>query len=198
MIVKFSMRVYQSTNISFFFVKKLWFIYWVVSVSHFVGNRRSGRIGSTFRRVGSGPRKVTLGQLWFTYYSTWAYSWFWNSRWNAHSVVAADSTGVPIASTQVWIHLAQFWIFVEVDLEAGWIAAAGGNAVWLCMNRNDVEWRGIGDAHGRTGGSILQMIPKHCEIVLSWWLIANGDDQQHPSTIDKTFHTFWFRISDVC
>ena len=31
----------------------------------FVGNRWSGRVGSTFRRVGSGPRKVTRGQLWF-------------------------------------------------------------------------------------------------------------------------------------
>ena len=32
----------------------------------FVGNRGSGRVGSTFRpgRVGSGPRKVTRGQLW--------------------------------------------------------------------------------------------------------------------------------------
>ena len=29
----------------------------------FVGNRGSGRIGSTFCRVGSGPRKVTRGQL---------------------------------------------------------------------------------------------------------------------------------------
>ena len=29
----------------------------------FVGNRGSGRVGSTFRRVGSGPRKVTRGQL---------------------------------------------------------------------------------------------------------------------------------------
>ena len=31
----------------------------------FVGNRGSGRVGSTFRRVGSGPRKVTRGQLWW-------------------------------------------------------------------------------------------------------------------------------------
>ena len=30
----------------------------------FVSNRGSGRVGSTFRRVGSGPRKVTRGQLW--------------------------------------------------------------------------------------------------------------------------------------
>ena len=29
----------------------------------FVGNRRSCRVGSTLRRVGSGPRKVTRGQL---------------------------------------------------------------------------------------------------------------------------------------
>ena len=29
----------------------------------FVGIRGSGRVGSTFRRVGSGPRKVTRGQL---------------------------------------------------------------------------------------------------------------------------------------
>ena len=29
----------------------------------FVSNRRSGRVGSTFRRVESGPRKVTRGQL---------------------------------------------------------------------------------------------------------------------------------------
>ena len=26
----------------------------------------AGRVGSTFRRVGSGPRKVTRGQLWVT------------------------------------------------------------------------------------------------------------------------------------
>ena len=25
----------------------------------------AGRVGSTFRRVGSGPRKVTRGQLWY-------------------------------------------------------------------------------------------------------------------------------------
>ena len=36
-------------------------------VTLFVGNRGSGRVGSTFRRVGSGPRKVTRGQLWDTY-----------------------------------------------------------------------------------------------------------------------------------
>ena len=29
----------------------------------FVRNRGSGRVGSKFRRVGSGPRKVTRGQL---------------------------------------------------------------------------------------------------------------------------------------
>ena len=29
-----------------------------------VGNRGSGQVGSMFRRVGSGPRKVTRGQLW--------------------------------------------------------------------------------------------------------------------------------------
>ena len=32
----------------------------------FVGNRGSGRAGSMFRRVGSGPRKVTRGQLCLT------------------------------------------------------------------------------------------------------------------------------------
>ena len=30
----------------------------------------AGRVGSTFRRVGSGPRKVTRGQLWLTVYKT--------------------------------------------------------------------------------------------------------------------------------
>ena len=34
-----------------------------VGVRLFVGNRGSGQVGSTFRRVGSGPRKVTRGQL---------------------------------------------------------------------------------------------------------------------------------------
>ena len=39
---------------------------WVRSgrVRIFVGNRGSNRVGSTFRWVGSGPRKVTRGQLW--------------------------------------------------------------------------------------------------------------------------------------
>ena len=40
------------------------YIWWKGRVRLFVGNRGSGRVGSTFRRVGSGPRKVTRGQLW--------------------------------------------------------------------------------------------------------------------------------------
>ena len=35
----------------------------VTRVRLFVGNHGSGRVGSTFRRVGSGSRKVTRGQL---------------------------------------------------------------------------------------------------------------------------------------
>ena len=38
----------------------------------FVGNRGSGRVGSTFRRVGSGPRKVTRWQLWSRYIIVYA------------------------------------------------------------------------------------------------------------------------------
>ena len=42
----------------------------------FVSNRGPGRVGSTFCRVGSGPRKVTRGQLCFEY-DQYDVHWLW-------------------------------------------------------------------------------------------------------------------------